>query len=152
MKSNIKNNLSIKKREDNLCPICNNLAKKVSEVTLKSFLKKEEQENLTSLKDFYFCKTPSCKVVYFRKNLILEEKHLTKEIGLKDWINPSTVCYCFNWTVEKIKNDISIVLHNIKSQMHTAKCACEINNPSGSCCLKDIKAVIKEIKTHKDKS
>jgi hypothetical protein len=138
-------NWSVKEKKDNVCPLCNNMAKNISKVTLESFLKEEEQNKLLSLEGFYFCKTSSCKVIYFRKELIFKDKHLTKEIGLKDWTNPSTVCYCFNWTVEKIQKDISCVISDIKSQMNTDKCACEISNPSGSCCLKDVKEVIRKL-------
>jgi len=69
---------------------------------------------------------------------------------LKDWANPSTICYCFNWTKEKISNEINEsnktkAIEDISEKMNSIGCNCENNNPSGKCCLKDIKKAVKEL-------
>lgn len=133
------------------CPICKQKAKDVSIVTLSSMIKKKYQKELKSLNGFYFCKTSNCEVVYFKGLEIIKQDMLNIEVGLKYWTNHSTICYCFNWTKEKMNEQITRTgktnaLEDIKSRMNTDKCACEINNPSGKCCLKDVKQVIKELK------
>jgi len=100
---------------------------------------------------FYYCKTPSCKTVYFRDKTILTQEDLSVTVGLKDGANPATVCYCFEWTKQMIKTDLqdkgeTSAIEDIKAKMQDLGCACEVLNPSGGCCLGDTTAAIKEIK------
>lgn len=132
------------------CPNCKSEAKDVSNTTLEQFIKKEYKNEISSLDGFHFCKTSNCEVVYFKKNEIIKEDKLIKQIGLKEWVSPSTVCYCFNWTKEKMKEELTNTgetnaIKDISSKMNTDKCNCIINNPSGKCCLKDVKQAIKEL-------
>lgn len=133
-----------------VCPICKNRAKEVSNITINSLVKKEHIKEFSSVKDFYYCQTSSCEVIYFRLNEIIKQEQLKKEVGLKEWANPKTVCYCFNWTKEKIENEIKELcktkaIEDITEKMNTMGCDCEHKNPSGKCCLKDVKKAIKEL-------
>ena len=133
------------------CPKCNQKAKGVLEKTLNNLLNKNTKEKIICLSGFYYCKTPSCEVVYFRDNQILTQKNMNIIVGLKKDAQPATVCYCFDWTKEKIKNDINqngktTALEDIKNKMNTIGCSCEILNPSGGCCLGDVSQAIKDIK------
>jgi len=136
----------------NTCPICNNKAKDVSPITLSHIIRKDYQKQISSLKGFYYCKTIDCEVVYFKGNELINQDKLIKEVGLKIWASVSTICYCFNWTKEKMEEEFSTfgetnAIKDISSKMTTDKCACEVNNPSGTCCLKDVKQTIKDIAT-----
>jgi len=82
---------------------------------------------------------------------VLTQKDLSVIVGLKDGATPSTTCYCFGWTKEKIQAEISQsgetnALQDIKAKMKNPGCSCEILNPSGGCCLADNTQAIKEIK------
>ena len=71
-------------------------------------------------------------------------------VGLKEGAKPATVCYCFEWTKEKIKAELEATgetkaLEDIKGKMENPGCSCEILNPSGGCCLGDVGKAIKEI-------
>ena len=134
------------------CPVCKNKAKGVSPVTLFHIIQKNYQKQISSLSGFYFCKTMDCEVIYFKGNELIKQDKLIKEVGLKKWASATTVCYCFNWTKEKIEEEFNAfgktnALEDINSKMRMDKCNCEINNPSGKCCLKDIKETIKDINT-----
>ena len=138
-------------QEKTECPECGNLAKAVLAKTLNSLLTKKCKEQLDSLEGFYYCKTPSCKVVYFKKNTLLTQESLSVTVGLKEGANPATLCYCFGWTKEKIEEELktkgeTIALNDIKAKMENPGCNCEILNPSGGCCLGDVSKAIKEIK------
>jgi fatty acid-binding protein DegV len=94
---------------------------------------------------------PICKNRAKEVSSITINSLVKKEVGLKEWTNPKTVCYCFNWTKEKIENEIKEFLEtkaieDITEKMNTTGCDCEHNNPSGNCCLKDVKKVIKELR------
>ena len=133
-----------------VCPICKDKAKEVSPITIKSLVKNEYIKELLSIEDFFYCQTPNCEVIYFKPNEIIKQEHLIKEVGLKEWANPKTVCYCFNWTKEKISDEVNKLgktnaIGDISEKMNSIGCDCEHQNPSGTCCLKDVKKVIKEL-------
>jgi hypothetical protein len=59
------------------------------------------------------------------------------------------VCYCFEHTkadlVEEVRlSGTSSTLASVEIQVRDANCACEVRNPSGKCCLKDLKAIVVE--------
>ena len=133
------------------CPTCKQKAKGVLAKTLKHLLIDETKSNLECFDGFYYCKTPSCEVIYFRNSEILTQKNMSVEVGLKDSANIKTTCYCFGWTKEKIRGELqekgeTNALKDIKEKMKNVGCSCEILNPSGGCCLGDNTKVIKEIK------
>ena len=133
-----------------ICPVCKNKAKEVSAITVKSLVKDEYLKELSSVKDFFYCQTSDCEVIYFKLNEIIKQEHLIKEVGLKEWANPKTVCYCFNWTKEKISDEVNKLgktnaIGDISEKMNSIGCDCEHKNPSGKCCLKDVKKIIKEL-------
>ena len=132
------------------CPKCNKKAKGVLGKTLQHLLISEAKANIFCLDGFYYCKTASCEVVYFRDDEILTQQEISVVVGLKAEADPATLCYCFNWTQEKIREEIalngsSIALKDIKNKMNTIGCQCEILNPSGGCCLGDVSEAIKNI-------
>ena len=133
-----------------ICPVCKNKAKEVSAITVKSLVKSEYLKELSSVKDFFYCQTPNCEVIYFKPNEIIIQEHLIKEVGIKEWSSPKTVCYCFNWTKEKISDEVNKLgktnaIGDISEKMNSIGCDCEHKNPSGKCCLKDVKKIIKEL-------
>ena len=133
------------------CPSCSEKAKGVLGKTLEHLLIDEVKEKLSCLDGFYYCKTASCEVVYFRDDEVLTQKDLSVIVGLKEGAAPATTCYCFGWTKEKIRAQLqetgeTNALEDIKAKMEDPGCSCEILNPSGGCCLGDNTKVIKEIK------
>ena len=134
------------------CPSCKQQAKAVLSKTLDALLKDEAKAKLDCLDGFYYCKTPSCSTVYFKDDTTLTQDDVSVVVGLKEKASPATLCYCFEWTKEKIYKDIketgsTNALKDIKTKMDTIGCSCESLNPSGSCCLGDVTKAIKEIKT-----
>ncbi|MEN4053628.1 MULTISPECIES: hypothetical protein [Sulfurimonas] len=134
------------------CPECSKLAKGVLEKTFDALVKEEAKSKLSCMSDFYYCKTPSCKVIYFRDDTILTQQDMKVIVGLKDGASPATVCYCFGWSKEKIVAEIeatgkTMALEDIKAKMQDPGCACEVLNPSGGCCLGDVGKAIKEIES-----
>ncbi|BAF71650.1 putative iron-sulfur cluster-binding metallochaperone [Sulfurovum sp. NBC37-1] len=132
------------------CPSCGEKAKGVLGKTLEHLLANEAKAGLSCLDGFYYCKTPTCKVIYFRGEEILTQHDVSVIVGLKEGASPVTVCYCFDWTKEKIEKELeetgkTDALEDIKAKMEDPGCSCEILNPSGGCCLGDVGKAIKEI-------
>ena len=137
------------------CPSCNAKAKGVLGKTLQHLLLDNSKKKISCFDGFYYCKTVSCEVVYFRDSEILTQKDMSVIVGLKKDAHPATLCYCFEWTKEKITKELqenanSLALEDIKHKMNTIGCQCEILNPSGACCLGDVTQAIKEIKLELD--
>ena len=80
--------------------------KRVLGKTLQHLLTQEAKRKLSCFDGFYYCKTATCKVVYFRGDEILTQKDMSVVVGLKEGARPATVCYCFEWTKEKIKAEL----------------------------------------------
>jgi len=135
-----------------LCPYCQKEAKGVLSKTLEHLLKNTVRSTLSSLEGYYYCKTASCKVVYFKEDDILTQEDLSVEVGLKEGVSPATLCYCFHWSKENIQKELEIsgntkALEEIKAKMKDPGCSCEILNPSGGCCLADVQKFIHEAKS-----
>jgi len=134
-----------------VCPECQEKAKGVLGKTVETLVKPETKSKLSCFDGFYYCKTPSCKTIYFRDATVLMQKDISVVVGLKDGASPATLCYCFEWTKEKIKAELektgkTTALEDIKAKMENPGCSCEVLNPSGGCCLGDTTKAIKEIK------
>lgn len=133
------------------CPKCEALAKGVLAKTVEHLLEPEAKGKLSCFDGFYYCKIPTCKVVYFRNDEIFTQENMSVVVGLKEGASPATTCYCFDWTKEKIRTQLqetgkTNALEDIKTNMEKIGCSCEILNPSGGCCLGDNSKIIKELK------
>lgn len=132
------------------CPECGEKAKSVLGKTVQHLVTDKAKTELSCFEGFYYCKTPTCKVVYFRGDEVLTQDDMSVIVGLKEGAAPATVCYCFDWSKEKIKEELetagkTTALEDIKAKMKNPGCSCEILNPSGGCCLGDVTKAIKEL-------
>ena len=86
---------------------------------------------------YYFCDDPDCDVVYFgQDNSIIDKQNLRTPIGVKQKSDDSLVCYCFGVNRREASSNLKAKAFVVKNtRIH--KCACEVRNPSGKCCLKD---------------
>ena len=143
---------SVQPKAKAACPQCSKLAKGVLEKTFNALVKEETKSQFSCRSGFYYCKTPSCKVIYFRDDTILTQQDMKVIVGLKDGASVAMVCYCFQWSKEKIAAEIqatgkTTALEDIKAKMKDPGCACEVLNPSGGCCLGDVAKAIREIQS-----
>jgi hypothetical protein len=133
--------------EKAICPGCGSAAQVVKVRTLKHWLKPSLAFNILDL-PFYFCKTRDCHVVYFSEdcNVQYTKEQLRYRIGLKEKSSPIVVCYCFGITEEMISREARETSKSsfstwIAGEVNQGNCACDVRNPSGCCCLKDIKSL-----------
>lgn len=137
-------------RAVNTCPECGKTGKPVQGQTIKSLL----SVSLRQVQDvqYLFCRTQTCPVVYFSANgrqaFTVEQVHervYQKEPEADDvWI-----CYCFRHTAGKLRTAspderISIV-DDINTGINAGQCACDLQNPQGSCCLGNVHTLIKKL-------
>ena len=142
------------------CPSCNEKAKRVSSVTLRSLLKDQfateigggdhsffdsHGEGCTPITEdtgWRFCDSSDCDVVYFSEegDTKFTKSQLRVPVGVKETSGERPLCYCFGHSVGSITNEFrtkgrSEALEDIRAKMKDPGCHCEASNPGGSCCL-----------------
>lgn len=90
-----------------VCPECNQKGKKVPSVTVTSLVEAEFRPRISD-QTYFFCEEPNCNVVYFSEDASssFTKGQLSVRVGLKETVDPITVCYCFGHTVSSIRDEI----------------------------------------------
>jgi len=62
------------------------------------------------------------------------------------------LCYCFGESEASIRAEIeatgrSAAVERIREHIAAGRCACEIRNPRGACCLGDVTAAVKRVES-----
>ncbi len=134
------------------CPVSGTISRTVQRRTLESLLKPGKIDSLQNV-PYYYCKEPTCNVVYFstEKAPYFTTEDLPVKVFAKDQGDDVPVCYCFDWTRARIKQEIqqtgkSSAAAEITVEIKAENCYCGINNPKGQCCLGDVNAFVKKIK------
>lgn len=131
-----------------VCPVCKEKGKPVQGQTVKALLAvslRQVQEI-----EYLFCKTRSCPVVYFSTDgkQTFRTEAVRERVYQKEPENPEVfVCCCFRYPVGDILAASSeanqAVLDDINSGIQSGQCACDLRNPQGSCCLGNVRELIK---------
>jgi hypothetical protein len=134
----------------NACPECGKVGKPVQGQTVKALL----SVSLRQLQDveYLFCRTQTCPIVYFSADgeQIFTVEQVRERVYQKEPEAENVfVCYCFRHTVGELhaaspKNRIAIV-DDIKAGINAGQCACDLRNPQGSCCLGNVRNLIKRL-------
>lgn len=132
------------------CPVNGARSKRVDVLTVKSLVR---QLPLGMSNDqYYFCEARDCDVVYFPFDAqapVFRREDLLVRVGAKEKADPIPVCYCFGFTRKDIQDEIvntghSTVADRITAEVKAGNCACEVKNPSGKCCLGNVRKVAQE--------
>lgn len=132
------------------CPICGTKGKPVQGQTVKALLSVSLREVRDV--DYLFCKTPTCPVVYFSPDGEqtfrvdqIRERVFQKEPDSDDVY----ACYCFQYKVGDARNGTpesrTAIIDEINNGINAGQCACDLRNPQGSCCLGNVRQLIKRI-------
>ena len=133
----------------NACPECGKTGKAVQEQTVKALL----AVSLRDIQDrqYLFCGTQTCPVVYFSTHdeQTFTVDHIRKKVYQKEPKNEDVfVCYCFRHTVGALRaaspEERIAIVHDINTGINAGQCACDLRNPQGSCCLGNVRAMIKQ--------
>ena len=126
-----------------LCPQCGSEGQSVDRTTIGALLKPESLSQVNG-SQYAFCETPSCSVVYYAADgTPLTKEQVRVRVGLKETEDPVTVCYCFGVTERMIHEEIqrtgrSSASARIRAEVKAKHCRCEVENPSGRCCLGEV--------------
>jgi Zinc binding domain len=103
-----------------------------------------------SAQEYHLCRNRDCPVVYYAGEVVLEKSDLRVPVNFKEKKYQGPVCYCFNHTVTSIRAEWqssgrSSAAEMITKEIQAGRCACEVKNPSGTCCLGDVTRVEKSL-------
>ncbi len=133
------------------CPISKTPSRKVQKRTLEHLLKPEKLAELRDVQ-YYNCTDPTCKVVYFSNENVsyfsVDDVKVKVYAKVKD--DGVNVCYCFDWTRGRIKEQIettgkSTAAVEIAREVKAGRCSCDLKNPKGECCLGDVNSYVKSL-------
>ena len=132
------------------CPVSGTPGVSVSQTTVKALLT-ETALSRYEVGEYRFCPEPNCAVVYFGSS---GQRFMVAEIRVpvaqKSSAATRPVCYCFGETEESIKGEIertgqSLAADRIRAHIEAGRCACDVRNPRGACCLGEVIAIVRRL-------
>jgi hypothetical protein len=134
------------RQEASRCPECGRRGRSVDIVTLKSLLTPGARATLKPQTRYAFCREPSCAAVYFADGQVYRTQDVAVPVFQKDPSPAVPVCYCFGWTRARIREESTRLGRSkaaaaISAHVRAGRCACELTNPQGSCCLANVLGV-----------
>lgn len=133
-----------------LCPASGTKSQPAKLETVKALLTSEALQRLTT-SPHRFCSEPTCEVVYFNA---CGQTYLKSDIRVAVWQKEPSgvgiVCYCFGENEADIRAEMDLLgksgaVARVRAHIHAGRCACEVRNPRGVCCLGDVTAVVGRI-------
>ena len=133
------------------CPVTGTTGTRVRLQTVKAILRESSLRRLMP-RTYYFCPEPACAVVYFSEQGDCYSKdELRTCVWQKEPAGSRLLCYCFGENEQMIAAEIaatgtSNAMDRVKEHVRSGRCACDIRNPRGVCCLADLKAAIARLR------
>ena len=141
---------SINSSTPSRCPTCNTAGTAVDLLTVKALLTEHALRRLAAT-DCLFCADEGCPVVYFdSKGQTFTTADVRDPVWQKLPFGHRMVCYCFDENEAAIRTEIerhgrSEAAERVKNHIGAGRCACEVRNPRGSCCLRDVTAAVERV-------
>jgi len=130
------------------CPRCGEMGKPVSLATVGAMARTDVKAVKLSAQAYRLCRNLICPAVYFSRGITIDKTELRVPVNFKEKIYQGPVCYCFDHTVASIRAEIqsssrSTATEMITKEVKAGRCACEVKNPAGTCCLGEVIRVAK---------
>ena len=138
------------RKETVFCPRCCEKGKPISLATVGAMARTDVEAAQLSAHEYKVCRNRDCPVVYYAAQIELEKNELRVPVNFKEQHYDGPICYCFNHTVASIKAEVKARGHStapemINREVRAGRCACEVKNPAGSCCLGDVTRVVQAL-------
>lgn len=132
------------------CPSSGSAGSAVDLQTVKALLTEAALSRL-SVVDHRFCPDPACDVVYFDDaGGTFGPGDLRVAVWQKQRFGTRPTCYCFGESEASIRAELerggrSLAVERIREHIAAGRCACEVRNPRGACCLGDLTEAVKRV-------
>jgi hypothetical protein len=129
------------------CPDCAARTLAVDFATIKALLIPEALARVEMV-TFRFCPEPACSTVYVSDTgQVFRAADIRVPVWQKLPPGDRTLCYCFGENERDLRCEIeargeTTVLARVRAHIAERRCACEVRNPRGSCCLGDLAAAV----------
>jgi Zinc binding domain len=132
------------------CATCAGRGSPIQLQTVKALLTEVALRRL-QLTHYRFCANAACETVYFGD---AGDQFGTGDIRVPVWQKQPgdgrLLCYCFGETEPGIRRELlehgrTDVVARIREHIAAQRCACDIRNPRGACCLGDVMAAVQRI-------
>lgn len=100
-----------------------------------------------------FCPDPRCDVVYFdTDHRIFTVDDVRVPVWQKELSGARMVCYCFGENEADMQREVVVrgscgAVERVRAHIVAGRCACELRNPRGACCLGDVIAAVMRIES-----
>ena len=118
--------------------------------TVKALLHEHPLRRISTL-PHHFCPDPTCEVVYFDEaGAVYLKDDIRVPVWQKEPSGCRMICYCFDeneagMLAECEQAGATAAADRVRAHIAAGRCACEVRNPRGSCCLGDVLAAIARI-------
>ncbi|HMQ32081.1 MAG TPA: hypothetical protein PKD53_15235 [Chloroflexaceae bacterium] len=105
---------------------------------------------------YHFCATPGCEVVYYAAGSPpILRRQMREQVFQKEHTPDVLVCYCFRYSLDMLQRSDEVgraaILADIIAGTRQGQCACELRNPQGSCCLGNVRRLLRDDEPIADK-
>lgn len=119
------------------CRRCSTSGQPVPRSLVRHHVTKAWQKDLDR-DDLNFCDTPGCEVVYFgSEGVMFTVADVRRAPAYKTGAGTDLLCFCFDVTGDDTLRAANSTPY-IRERVRKSECACDILNPSGTCCLGSI--------------
>jgi hypothetical protein len=138
------------KEHTNSCPRCGERGAAVELRAVKSLLKEGALVRVNCV-SHRFCKTPSCQAVYYDEHgQVFVRDDVRVGVWHKEPYGERAICYCFGETESSIRTELlagdSTAVARVRAHIEAGRCACDVRNPRGVCCLGDLTSAVQRVK------
>jgi len=100
---------------------------------------------------YRFCADPTCAVVYFDdEGHVFNTTDLRVPVWQKQPAGARMICYCFDENETSMAQEFAQTGRcdaslRVRDHIAAGRCACEVQNPRGACCLGDVMKAVARI-------
>src|SRR6266446_205488 len=132
------------------CPASGSQGAAVDVLTVKALLTESALRRFLP-GEYRFCSDADCDVVYFSAD---GQRFTATDIRVPVWqklpFGARPICYCFAESEASIRSEfesagVSKAVERVREHIDAGRCACEVRNPRGACCLGDVIAAVKRV-------
>jgi hypothetical protein len=125
------------------CPVSGSRGERVAWRTVAALL----SGAIPTKQEFWLCPDPGCGVVYFgAAGRLVSVAELRVHPGSKD--GGELLCYCLQLRKQDLRLEVTAptrIMEQIADLVRAGGCACEVRNPSGKCCLGEVRRLSRRI-------
>ena len=132
------------------CQMCGETGKIVARQTVVHHITAEKLSCVVDV-EFRFCSSADCDVVFYSDHgIAFTVDDVREPITSKTSGDCRPLCYCFGFTEGNVRRELLLkgettIPAQVTQFVKEKLCACEVRNPSGSCCLGEINRTVKRL-------